>query len=686
MTSLHPKPAEPPDKKPLHSHQSIKTSLKSILSKNVKNRDEIYEIIQSLVIDLHHIITDTYLFLRLYFLYLFNNKLLPLPVIDEDFIKDVFHTIGVKGERGRPITKESRLKRIEELEIFYEKEFKEIYGHEKHSLVNISQALSYISTSIVTSIETNIKVHFPKRLAKFINVYGDLYYRKHYEEVDDKELDDLLYKTKSAILRNEFKEVPEELEHLLKTVQSFLPKNIEKCVAYDVKTRPSEYLFAFLKINWYFEKYNDHIQSIIEKLKGGEQKNEKEIKKWNNKFVKLFQPLPLRLSNVPKYIKIDTKMLIELLKEEGESSDVNEVEGNKKKYWSKYFNLKHRIFRSEKNKGYKFDYSIVTDGVGCTVCFSSSSSKNGKKKDDEDDIPYIENLKKKDYPSLKNKKIIVGDPGKRNMMYLLDEQGNKLIYTNTWRDAGSQAKECRNAMNKMIKKEGIKEKEQALSLHCSKTVDYKKFKEFIRVKHETSEKTEKFYQKEVMRKLRWRKCIGRRRTDDDFLNKIEKKFGKKEDVVVVLGDWNNKNTIKGLESTMGKGLKKLISKRFKTYQVNEFNTSKKCCNCSGDTEIVTVEGKTRDGEEIDSGIRILGCRFCARKSRKESLKENEIGRSKNGKQSILSPFKLLTRDKNSCLNMLKIVRHIIDSKDHSRPKEFKKEEKSCLLPRKKVEQ
>jgi hypothetical protein len=52
--------------------------------------------------------------------------------------------------------------------------------------------------------------------------------------------------------------------------------------------------------------------------------------------------------------------------------------------------------------------------------------------------------------------------------------------------------------------------------------------------------------------------------------------------------------------------------------------------------------------------------------------------SKNGKKSILAPFKLLTRDKNSCLNMLNIVRHIINSKDHSRPEAFRREEK--ILP------
>jgi hypothetical protein len=236
----------------------------------------------------------------------------------------------------------------------------------------------------------------------------------------------------------------------------------------------------------------------------------------------------------------------------------------------------------------------------------------------------------------------------------------------------------------MIRKEGIKEKEQELSLYCSKTVDYKKFEEFIRVKHETTKKTKNFYQEKVMRKFRWRKCIGRKRTDDNFLNKMEKKFGKKEEIAIVIGDWNNRNRTKGLESTMGRGLKKTIARRFETYQVNEFRTSKKCCNCLNDLKVMEKEErrKNKDGEIkiTRKKIRIQGCSYCVGKSRKEEKPEKkiELNVSKNGKKSILAPFKLLTRDKNSCLNMLNIVRHIINSKDHSRPEAFRREEK--ILP------
>jgi hypothetical protein len=623
---------------------------------------------------------------------LFHNKL-PFPTINEEFVEDIFRAIGTKDTRGRKVN-ESRIPQIEKLERFYKNEFQPIHGHQKHSLINLPHAYAYVSTSIVTSIKTNIKTHFCKHLAKLINIFADSHYRNRNDEVDKKELGSLIYKTKSAVLRNKFDEVPEVFESFAENVKSYLPSNIEESVYYDVKTRPLDYLPFFLKINQRFEKRNEYIESEIERLKiESEEKNKEKIKKLNENFIKLFQPLPLRLSNVPKYVKIDTASLIDFLEKEGKASKLRRIKKIQKGYWSKHFNLKHKVFKP--SKGYKFDYSIVTDGVGCTVCFSNSSFKkkenegeegNKENKQEEKEIPYIEDLKEEEYESLKGKKIVAGDPGKRNMMYLLDSSGKKLAYTNTWRDVGSQGRKCRNAMNKMIQKENIKEKEQALSLYCSKTMDYKKFKEFIRVRHETSKKTEEFYQRKVMRKLRWRKCIGRKRTDDNFLNKMEEKFSEKgKEMAIVLGDWNNRNTIRGLESTMGKSLKKLIARRFQTYQINEYNTSKKCCNCWKDIEVVKIKGRNKHGgtiKGVDSGIRILGCRSCAGLSRKEDKKlerESRIERSENGYPSILPNFKLLTRDKNSCINMLKIVQHILYDESHSRPKEFTREEKKLYL-------
>ena len=68
-----------------------------------------------------------------------------------------------------------------------------------------------------------------------------------------------------------------------------------------------------------------------------------------------------------------------------------------------------------------------------------------------------------------------------------------------------------------------------------------------------------------------------------------------------------------------------------------------------------MKGKTK--------FRLLGCKNC---------KNKNIGSPEDENKSIFNTYKFLTRDKNSCINMLKIVKHMLDNKKE-RIKEFKRE-------------
>ena len=59
----------------------------------------------------------------------------------------------------------------------------------------------------------------------------------------------------------------------------------------------------------------------------------------------------------------------------------------------------------------------------------------------------------------------------------------------------------------------------------------------------------------------------------------------------------------------------------------------------------------------------MGCKNC---------KNKNIGSSEDENKSIFDTYKFLIRDKNSCINMLKIVKHILDNKKE-RIKEFSRE-------------
>ena len=159
----------------------------------------------------------------------------------------------------------------------------------------------------------------------------------------------------------------------------------------------------------------------------------------------------------------------------------------------------------------------------------------------------------------------------------------------------------------------------------------------------------------MYRKLNWRSKVYRQKSEDKFLNRIEEKFG--NNLLICIGDWSNKqgSCIRG-PSTMGIGIKKLVNKRFNTLLIDEYNTSKKCCNCHKDIENVKIGSNSK--------FRLLGCKECKRKCNKTN-----IGSPEDENNSMEKSYSFLTRDQNSCINMLTIIQHMIKNKG-KRPREF----------------
>ena len=95
-----------------------------------------------------------------------------------------------------------------------------------------------------------------------------------------------------------------------------------------------------------------------------------------------------------------------------------------------------------KIKGYEFK-TIQTDGIGVSICFQKSSKKyrENKSEDSEEEL-YINNLSDKDLKECKNKKLVGIDPGKQNLVYMVDKNKNKLRYTACQRRMESLRKRC----------------------------------------------------------------------------------------------------------------------------------------------------------------------------------------------------------------------------------------------------
>jgi transposase-like protein len=67
-----------------------------------------------------------------------------------------------------------------------------------------------------------------------------------------------------------------------------------------------------------------------------------------------------------------------------------------------------------------------------------------------------------------------------------------------------------------------------------------------------------------------------------LISNFKKIFGNPEDVVICIGDWEQKKQMKFKEPTLGIGMRTLFRKNnYKVFLVDEFRSSCKCSNCNG---------------------------------------------------------------------------------------------------------
>ena len=584
------------------AYKTLKIPLKTILL----NRDIIQPIINNLVFEMNDLVIHTYQFIRLYILYGYANNN-PLPELSDTFMSYCIKTLGTRDNRGK---KCKDIELLETLEEFYKTEYQPLLNHEKTNLKNTTFLLPYLATQIHTSLSNNIQEHFIQHFLRFINKTTN-------DITEDKQL---LFQFKKNLM--ELTDT-NELFNLWKDthLQNIIPKNIKKFVYYDVKVRPFEYLKGMLYMN-----------SVLEK-----QEN------------KLFQPLPLRNNIIPKHIILDTACIINLFCPEKDKDGnkikkgelLSNVKDNQNKVWSNLLNLKHRIF---KNKYYQFHNQIQTDGISCCLLFIRKDLKDKKWGSkvpvlEEQDFYNIEDLSKEQLDTLKDRTIIGCDPGKRSLVYMMDNKGNKLQYTAPQRKRESKTKCNQRILLYERKKNGIIEKETQLSFQNSKSVNYDKFKMYLVEKNKLNKETIEFYKKDTWRKMKFRQYSYGKKSIDTFLNKIKETFG--ENLLIGYGNWSRDTQMKFFMPTMNKGLRKLIHKKYDTITINECNTSKKCCDCYKDLEYY----KDKENKKV---FRLLVCSNCVSCENKKIV--------------------FRTRDANSSINILKLTKCWIEKQ--TRPTEF----------------
>jgi transposase len=300
---------------------------------------------------------------------------------------------------------------------------------------------------------------------------------------------------------------------------------------------------------------------------------------------------PIRTDIIPKFVKLDTTTLVHLLmtKNQGNKSEYL-TEGNLKKYenkiWKFFFRTERQCFSKPK---YSFHHMISTDGISCCILFLRNDmiGKRIPNKKILNSEEYIDELK--DYNNIKNKKLIGIDPGKEDLVFCVDgasKDANTFRYSQNSRRKETKLKKYSNIIlelkNQKIDNKTIIEYETELSVYNKKSLSIKKFKKYVKMKNKINQKLFKFYENYIFRKLKLNGYMNRKKNEQKMINNFKKIFGKPEDTIITIGDWEQKQHMKYKEATKGKGMRKLFRQNgYKVYLVDEFRTSCKCSNCDG---------------------------------------------------------------------------------------------------------
>ena len=211
---------------------------------------------------------------------------------------------------------------------------------------------------------------------------------------------------------------------------------------------------------------------------------------------------------------------------------------------------------------------IETDGVSVCLLFrwKGDVGKRVVKKKNSVDEPYIDGLA--DYSSLVDKKIVAIDPNWSDLLFCVDGDTNerkKYRHTQNQRRKETKSKKYAQIILKTKKREIINGKtviqlETELSVFNRKSLDIVEFKKYVRIKNRLNFDLFPLYQRQLFRKLQLNGYWNRLRCDQRMINSFAKIFGKAEDVVVCVGDYQRGKIRNSVSLSKGRALEPFSAK------------------------------------------------------------------------------------------------------------------------------
>jgi len=582
--------------KPPDPYKCIKVPIKNIFKKQEDN-SKILNILEDAVLRTNKIIIKTYLLLRLWSLEKYHASI-EIPEITEDTIKFAMKAISTKQKDARiKGAKKDLLNEFIQLSTFIEKE----------DAVNLSGTLQAYQTTMLTSIENNISLHFIDYINRFINSYfTNLYTEELKSKSFEKELSKDLYLVKKDII-NETTLCKSKYHDFLNSYRNkIIPNRPSDCISHYIalKKYPQIYFKSMIFMNIYLENISG----------------------------KMFQFFPLQTNVGFNNIQIDTKQLIDLFIETDQNIYLQDIEKHKEFLWSMF------DIRSCKNfKDYIFSHTIITDGHTVSIRFihkdhyikdqlkklkmstekkrrakltpeqknqENDSKKNKqqlkknkvseeilKKKENKENkknvtIPLIPLTKEFQYinevdrTKLNPEDCLFIDPGKHSLLTVVDINDKFLFYTNKQRLHETKRIVYSNKLQRykdsIIREDiSISKIENELKDYNSKTCSIEKFKEYINKKLEINEILRPLYKESrldiKLKKYKWYSYINTKRANDNLLNLIEKTYGPNK--TIIIGDWSVGQQMAHFISTPNITLKRELTRKFKVLVIDEFRTS-----------------------------------------------------------------------------------------------------------------
>ena len=355
-----------------------------------------------------------------------------------------------------------------------------------------------------------------------------------------------------------------------------------------------------------------------------------------NRKQKTFGCFPLRNSIMPKYMKLDTTTVVNLLlppNYKGITKNEYKVTGNIIKYrdviWGHSFWTDKKIFNMYSNKRhanrdskntYVFDNQICTDGIGCSILLMRKDKYRPdkhnkityvKKPNSFSKDVYLEDMPIEERQFYKDYNIVGIDPGKEDLIYCTsvryDKNGRlyilKFRYSQDQRRHETKSKryqkiienhkkETKIAIDGVLKT--VKEIETELSECNFKSCIYENVKSDIKKKNKINNILRSYYSEELYRKLKFNGYRNRQKSESKMINNFKRIFGGPKEVLVYMGDWSQRHQMRYKEPTKGKAFRNLFRREgYAVPLIDEYNSTAKSFITGGDNEKFRKRGSPR---------------------------------------------------------------------------------------------